>query len=104
MGYSTFGLIILIADLYAIYQTLTSSASTAAKVVWTLVILFLPVIGLIQVGSQARADRYLYLPLVGLAIAAALAATHRVVAIDARGHGQSEKPHDAMRYGPRSPR
>ncbi len=47
MGYSTFGLIILIADLYAIYQTLTSSASTAAKVVWTLVILFLPVIGLI---------------------------------------------------------
>lgn len=47
MGYSLFGLIILIADLYAIYQTLTSSASTAAKVVWTLVILFLPVIGLI---------------------------------------------------------
>ncbi len=47
MGYSIFGLIILIADLYAIYQTLTSSASTAAKVVWTLVILFLPVIGLI---------------------------------------------------------
>ena len=34
-------------------------------------------------------------------IAAALAATHRVVAIDARGHGQSEKPHDSMRYGPR---
>ena len=34
-------------------------------------------------------------------IAAALATTHRVVAIDARGHGQSEKPHDAMRYGPR---
>ena len=47
MVYSIFGLIILIADLYAIYQTLTSSASTAAKVVWTLVILFLPVIGLI---------------------------------------------------------
>ena len=34
-------------------------------------------------------------------IAAALAETHRVVAIDARGHGQSEKPHDPMRYGPR---
>ena len=34
-------------------------------------------------------------------IAAALAETHRVVAIDARGHGQSEKPHDSMRYGPR---
>ncbi len=27
-----------------------------------------PVIGLVQVGSQARADRYMYLPLVGLAI------------------------------------
>ncbi|ATG40431.1 PLD nuclease N-terminal domain-containing protein [Phaeobacter piscinae] len=47
MGYSLLGLIILIADLYAIYQVLTSGASTAAKVVWTLVILVLPVIGLI---------------------------------------------------------
>lgn len=47
MGYGLFGLIILIADLYAIYQTLTSGASTVAKIVWTLVILFLPVIGLI---------------------------------------------------------
>jgi protein O-mannosyl-transferase len=28
----------------------------------------LPVIGLVQVGSQARADRYTYLPLVGLSI------------------------------------
>lgn len=47
MGYSLFGLIVLIADIYAIYQVLTSSASTAAKVVWTLVILLLPVLGLI---------------------------------------------------------
>ncbi len=31
----------------------------------------LPVIGLVQVGQQARADRYTYVPLVGLAIAAA---------------------------------
>ncbi len=30
-----------------------------------------PVIGIIQVGSQARADRYMYLPLIGLGIAAA---------------------------------
>lgn len=30
-----------------------------------------PVIGVVQVGQQARADRYLYLPLVGLAIAVA---------------------------------
>jgi tetratricopeptide (TPR) repeat protein len=34
---------------------------------WYLVTL-LPVIGLVQVGSQARADRYTYLPLVGLFI------------------------------------
>jgi tetratricopeptide (TPR) repeat protein len=31
----------------------------------------LPVIGLVQVGQQARADRYTYVPLVGLAIAVA---------------------------------
>ncbi len=47
MEYGLLGLIILIADLYAIYQVLTSSASTAAKIVWTLVILLLPVVGLI---------------------------------------------------------
>jgi protein O-mannosyl-transferase len=28
----------------------------------------LPVIGLVQVGAQARADRYMYVPMVGLAI------------------------------------
>jgi tetratricopeptide (TPR) repeat protein len=37
--------------------------------VWFLVSL-LPVIGLIQVGSQARADRYTYLPLTGVFVAA----------------------------------
>jgi tetratricopeptide (TPR) repeat protein len=30
-----------------------------------------PMLGLVQVGQQARADRYMYLPLIGLAIAAA---------------------------------
>ena len=33
--------------------------------------MLLPVIGLVQVGAQARADRYTYLPLIGLAIAVA---------------------------------
>ena len=47
MTYGLFGLIILIADLYAIYQVLTSGASTAAKVVWTLAILLLPILGLL---------------------------------------------------------
>jgi protein O-mannosyl-transferase len=34
---------------------------------WFLVTL-LPVIGIVQVGAQARADRYMYIPMVGLAI------------------------------------
>lgn len=34
-------------------------------------------------------------------ISRALAASHRVVAIDARGHGHSDKPHEPSRYGPR---
>jgi tetratricopeptide (TPR) repeat protein len=33
--------------------------------------MLVPVIGLVQVGLQARADRYMYLPLIGLSIAAA---------------------------------
>ena len=47
MEYGLFGLAVLIADIYAIYQTLTSAASTGAKVLWTLLILLLPVIGFI---------------------------------------------------------
>jgi tetratricopeptide (TPR) repeat protein len=35
-----------------------------------------PVIGLVQVGMQGRADRYTYLPMVGLALAAAFGARH----------------------------
>ena len=37
---------------------------------WWLVML-VPVIGLVQVGAQSRADRYTYLPLIGLTIAVA---------------------------------
>ena len=33
--------------------------------------MLLPVIGLLQIGSQARADRYTYLPMIGLCVAAA---------------------------------
>jgi tetratricopeptide (TPR) repeat protein len=36
-----------------------------------------PTLGLVQVGAQARADRYTYLPLVGLAIAVAWEGAHR---------------------------
>ncbi len=33
-------------------------------------------------------------------VAEALVGKHRVVAIDCRGHGKSEKPHDPAKYGP----
>lgn len=41
------GLIILIADIWAIINVFQSSASTGAKVMWTVLILLLPVLGLI---------------------------------------------------------
>jgi hypothetical protein len=47
MEYGIFGLIILIANIYAIYQVLTSGASGLAKILWTLAILILPIVGLI---------------------------------------------------------
>lgn len=47
MEYGIIGLILLIANIYAIYQTLTSGASTGAKAVWTLVVLLLPLLGLV---------------------------------------------------------
>lgn len=42
-----FGLIILVLDIWAILNVIQSSASTGAKVLWTLLILLLPVIGLV---------------------------------------------------------
>ncbi len=47
MEYGLLGLIILIADIYAIYQVFTSGASTMAKVLWILGILIFPVVGFI---------------------------------------------------------
>ena len=47
MEYGLFGLVVLMADLYAIYQVLTSGTSTAGKIVWALAILLLPVLGFI---------------------------------------------------------
>jgi Flp pilus assembly protein TadD len=40
--------------------------------------MLVPVIGLVQVGSQARADRYTYLPMVGLFIAIVWSIAHQV--------------------------
>ena len=41
------GLVILIADIWAIVKTFESSSSTGTKVFWIVLILFLPVLGLI---------------------------------------------------------
>ena len=41
------GLIIFIADIWAIVQTIQSSATTGMKVLWVIIILVLPLLGLI---------------------------------------------------------
>ena len=41
------GLVILIADIWAIVKTFDSSSSTGSKVLWIVLILFLPVLGFI---------------------------------------------------------
>lgn len=41
------GLIIFVADIWAIVQTIQSSATTGMKVLWVVLILILPLIGLI---------------------------------------------------------
>lgn len=42
-----FGLLILVADVWAIVNVFQSSASTGSKVFWTVLILILPLLGLI---------------------------------------------------------
>ena len=44
MEYGLLGLIVLIADIYALVKTWQSGASTGAKLLWTLLILVLPVL------------------------------------------------------------
>lgn len=41
------GLLILVADIWAIVKTVQSGASTGAKVLWIVLILILPLLGLI---------------------------------------------------------
>ncbi len=47
MEYGIFGLIVLVLNIYALVKTWTSGVSTGAKLLWTLLILVLPVIGFI---------------------------------------------------------
>lgn len=52
-----FGLIILVLDIYAIVRIIGSSASTGAKILWVLLILILPVIGLLIWWFAGPKDR-----------------------------------------------
>ncbi len=61
-GIGIVGLLVLLADIYAIIKVVQSGAETAIKAVWILVILLLPVIGLVLwffmgPGGRARAGR-----------------------------------------------
>ena len=47
MEYGLIGLLVLVLDIIAILDIIKSSLSGAAKIVWVLVVLFLPVIGMI---------------------------------------------------------
>ncbi len=42
-----FGFIILVLDILAIIKVMNSGDSTGSKLIWTLVIVFLPILGLI---------------------------------------------------------
>lgn len=52
-----FGLIILVLDIYAIVRIIGSSASTGAKILWVLLILILPVVGLLIWWFAGPKDR-----------------------------------------------
>lgn len=44
---SIIGLLILIGDIYGIVMTLQSKAKTDSKIIWVLLIFFLPLLGMI---------------------------------------------------------
>ena len=47
MGYSLWGILVLIGDIWAIINILQSSASNDKKLLWVVVVVLLPLIGLI---------------------------------------------------------
>ncbi|MDP5070358.1 MAG: PLDc N-terminal domain-containing protein [Congregibacter sp.] len=52
------GLLVLVADIWAIVSIVQSPASTGSKVLWTVLVLLLPIIGLIVwffAGPRGRA-------------------------------------------------
>ena len=57
-GGGIFGLLVLIADVWAIVNIFQSSADTGAKVLWTVLVLVLPLLGFILwyfLGPKTRA-------------------------------------------------
>lgn len=74
--FSVSGLLVAISALalaaisFAAFRLRTRAPYLLAGWVWFLVTL-LPVIGLVQAGEQARADRFMYVPLAGLTVMAA---------------------------------
>ena len=46
-GYSVWGILVLVGDIYAIINIFQSSADTGKKVLWTVLVVVLPVLGLI---------------------------------------------------------
>lgn len=57
----------ILAITFLVWRRMRDVPFLAVGWLWYLVTL-LPVIGLVQVGSQARADRYMYVPMIGLLI------------------------------------
>jgi len=47
MGYSIWGVLVLIGDIWAILNIFQSSASNEKKLIWIVVVLLLPLLGLI---------------------------------------------------------
>lgn len=71
------GLLLLLVVSAAVFRYRDRQPYLLVGWLWYLVTL-LPVIGLVQVGAQARADRYTYFTTTGLCIAAAWAAMHLI--------------------------
>ena len=47
MGYSLFGVLVLIGDIWALINILQSSAANDKKLLWVVVVVLLPLVGLI---------------------------------------------------------
>lgn len=57
LSYSVVGLIVLVLDIFAIASVLAGHSSTERKVLWTAVILILPVLGMILYYMFGRDTR-----------------------------------------------